>query len=314
MESRDEQALRAAKLYYISGMSQAEVAAEIGMSRPTVAKLLGLARERGYVTIEIHDPREQRGELTNRLLERYRDVGLSEARIVDVPRSGAEVLLGELGRAGAQLLTEHVHNGDLVGVSWGRTMYAVARALERSPRSGVEIVQLKGGMSYTQSTTNDVETITLFCQAFDAYARTLPLPVIFDNPEVKRIVESDRHIAQILELGRQTDVAIFTVGHIDQQSLPLTLGYLSDEEMTQLRQRAVGDVCSRFFTESGQVALRSVDERTVGISLADLATRPTRILVAGGQEKATAIDVALRMGLATHLVVDRDTAGELVRR
>lgn len=311
MDARDEQALRAAKLYYRAGMSQAEVAKEIGLSRPTVAKLLAHAADRGYVTIEVHDPREQEGVLTDQLLQKYQRVGLSEVRIVDVPRPGETALLRELGRAGAQLLTEHVHDGDLVGVSWGRTMYALAQALRHAPRSGVEIVQLKGGMSYTQSTTNDVETIALLCQAFDAYARTLPLPVIFDNAEVKRIVEQDRHIAQILELGRSTTIAVFTVGHIDQESLPLTLGYLSDEELSQLMDRAIGDVCSRFFTAEGTVALPSVDERTVGISLEDLAARPVRILVAGGAAKAKAIEVALAMGLATSLVIDRDTAQTL---
>ena len=40
MDKRDEQSIDALKLYYQQDLSQAEVAARLGISRPTVAKLL----------------------------------------------------------------------------------------------------------------------------------------------------------------------------------------------------------------------------------------------------------------------------------
>ena len=46
MERRDEQSIEAVKLYYQQGLSQAEVATRMGLSRPTVAKLLAHGRER----------------------------------------------------------------------------------------------------------------------------------------------------------------------------------------------------------------------------------------------------------------------------
>ncbi|MBV7303119.1 sugar-binding transcriptional regulator [Corynebacterium sp. TAE3-ERU2] len=314
MDARDEQALRAAKLYYESEMSQAEVAAEMGISRPTVAKLLQYARERGYVVIQILDPREERGHVAETLVERFGQYGLKEVRVVHTARESSEEILKELGRMGALVLQEHVDDGHLVGVSWGNTMYAVARALSDTPRQGVEIVQLKGGLSYSERSSNDIETINLFCRAFGAYARTLPLPVIFDNAETKAVVEQDRLISHTLELGAHTDVAIFTVGAVHRDSLPLSMGYLSEREIQQLERDAVGDACSRFFTSEGAIAAPSVDERTVGISLSDLSSRPVRILVAGGLSKTAAIAAALRMGLATHLVIDHQTACAVLER
>lgn len=314
MEIRDEQALRAAKLYYLTGLGQAEVAEELGVSRPTVSKLLKYAKERGFVVIEVHDPRESSGEVAERLMKRFRPHGVREVRVVEAPRDRLDELMRELGRAGADMLMREVQDGDKVGVSWGRTMYALAKSLEYTPRHGVDIVQLKGGMSYTKSSTNDMETINLFCRAFDAGARTLPLPVIFDNAETKRIVESDRHIASLLEQGRNTDIAVFTVGHVHPDSLPLTLGYLRPEEIDALTTEAVGDVCSRFFNEKGEIAIPEINDRTVGISVEDLAQRPVKILVAGGRWKAEAIDTAVIMGLASHLVTDVDTAEEILAR
>ena len=53
MDKRDEQAIEAVKAYYQQDLSQAEVAARMGISRPTVAKLLAHGRARGFVTVEI---------------------------------------------------------------------------------------------------------------------------------------------------------------------------------------------------------------------------------------------------------------------
>ena len=309
MDSRDIQALTAVKLYYGEGLTQSKVADELGVSRPTVSKLLNWGREQGYVSIEIHDPREEASEIGSRMRESY---GLSEVRLAQPARSGDSVLLRELGRVGAELLDDLVVDGTMVGVSWGKTMYSVSTQLKQKDVSGVEIVQLKGGMSHSDKSTNDIRTIGAFCHAFHAYARTLPLPVIFDSVETKRIVEQDRFIASVLALGRGVDIAVFTAGAVNEDSLALNLGQLSEEEKDLLTSRAVGDACSRFYRDDGGVALPEVDARTVGISLADLRRIPTRVLIAGGAKKARAIDVALKTNLATHLVIDDSTAGRLL--
>lgn len=309
MDSRDEQALSAVKLYFEAGLSQADVAKELGVSRPTASKLIQHGKARGFVTIQINDPRDAGMQVAKKLRERY---NIAEVRLAHVPRPTHADLLRELGRTGARLLEEVVSDDMRVGVSWGNTMMAVARQLSHIDVAGVEIVQLKGGTSHSQHSTNDMETITRLCAAFNARARTLPLPVIFDNVEAKRMVEQDRHISHILQLGRETDVVVFTVGEVHRESLLLNLGYLTDAEVEQLVKRAVGDACSRFYTRTGEVALPSVDERTVGITLEDLRRRPTRVLVAGGVDKQKAVATALEMGLATHLVIDQETASKLV--
>ncbi len=78
MDKRDEQSIDALKLYYQQNLSQAEVAARLGISRPTVAKLLAHGRDRGFVTISIHDPRDEASELAARLERCY---GLSCVRV-----------------------------------------------------------------------------------------------------------------------------------------------------------------------------------------------------------------------------------------
>ncbi len=305
MDKKDEQAIDAVRLYFEHGLSQAEVALKMGISRPTVAKLLQRGKDAGFVTVEIHDPRETSSELGVRLRDRF---GLAEARVVHSVASNERELLDELGRVGATLVEGLVEDGMSVGVSWGRTMRALAANLHRTVRRDVEIVQLKGGTSHSEHATNDFEIMRAFCEAFNATARYLPLPVIFEDVRTLRIVEDDPHIAGILEAGRNTDLVIFTVGSVARESLLLNLGHLREEEVRMLLDRAVGDACSRFFTASGEVAAPDIDARTAGIALADLAKRPTRVLIAGGPKKAEALSTAMRMRLATHIVVDQALA------
>lgn len=315
MDQRDRDAITAAKLYYRSDLSQAQVASRMGLSRPTVGKLLQHARERGFVVVEIHDPLELGAEVSDELAARF---ALRGVRVVHPPArrgvgastgtEGARVLYDELGIAAARYLEETVADGMSVGVSWGTTLLHVARNLRHTTTRARQIVQLKGGSSRSGLSTNTFEAINQFCAAFNAPALQLPLPVIFDQVETKRIVEQDSHIADVLQQGRETDLAVFTVGSAQRESLLMNLGYLSDAMVDDLVGVAVGDACSRFFTHEGEVASTMVDDLTVGISLNDLRERPRRVLVAGGLDKAEAIETALWMGLATDLIIDQPTA------
>src|SRR6476659_9662202 len=96
-------ALRAATLYYLDGLTQAEIAAKLGVSRPTAGRLVARAKAKGLVRIEVVVPPTMKDDLhaeEERLLEeRY---GLTEA-----------VVSGHLGRASAALLMRRLSEDDV---------------------------------------------------------------------------------------------------------------------------------------------------------------------------------------------------------
>ena len=211
MERRDEQSIEAVKLYYQQGLSQAEVAARMGLSRPTVAKLLAHGRARGFVTIEIHDPREDASETALRLEKRF---GLASVRVAHGRDMTEGEAIEQVGRVGADVVTQLVRDGMSVGISWGRTMSALAAHLPRAPRVGVRVVQLKGGTSFSERATHDFEIMRAFCEAFNAQPCYLPLPVIFQDTAMLSIVRRDRLIERILEEGRVKAEALDTALHM----------------------------------------------------------------------------------------------------
>ena len=76
----------------------------------------------------------------------------------------------------AEYLNDIVIDGTVLGVSWGSTIYEVARNLQMRPLKGVEVVQLKGGLVF-QVKTYAWETLTLFANAFHTLPMYLPLPL-----------------------------------------------------------------------------------------------------------------------------------------
>ncbi|MDQ6949601.1 MAG: hypothetical protein M3256_25975, partial [Actinomycetota bacterium] len=71
---------------------------------------------------------------------------------------------------------------------------------------------------------------------------------------------------------------------------------------------AVGDLCGRFFRADGQVALESLDQRTIAIDREELRAIPTVVAVAAGPHKCDAIRGSLRTGCLNVLITDEATA------
>ncbi|MBT0133926.1 sugar-binding transcriptional regulator [Listeria seeligeri] len=311
MDKQKEQlSVEVARLYYQADFSQQEIAARLGVSRPTVSRLLQNAKTKGYVKIEVQDPFANLTELATALKEKYQ---LKNVTVAFSQTSDYTEITKQISQSAAEYLTEIIQDGDILGVSWGTTMYKIAQKLTPS-KTEIKVVQLKGGVSHSDVNTYAAETLALFGTSFDTSPVSLPLPVVLDNPVAKQMVEADRHIKNIIDLGKKANVAIFTVGTVRDEALLFRLGYFSDVEKNRLKEKAVGDICSRFFTINGEVADQEMDKRTIGINLQDLKQKETTILVAGGERKLKAIHGALRGGYANHFITDQFTAESLLER
>ncbi|CAM3625102.1 MULTISPECIES: sugar-binding transcriptional regulator [Paenibacillus] len=308
-QDKQRLSIEAARLYYLSDYSQQEIAARLGVSRPTVSRLLQHAKEQGYVQISIVDPLEDLDALGERVKKRYK---LDQVLVSYSPINEYREIQKHISKKAADYLHEIVKDSDIIGVTWGTTMHAVALQLRDKPVRGVEVVQLKGGVSHSQVNTYAAETVHLFAEAYHTLARYLPLPVIFDSVELKEMVERDRHIQRIIQLGKQANIAIFTVGTVHEDALLFRLGYLSEEEQQLLARIGAGDICSRFFDANGRICSEEINDRTVGIDLEALRDKERSILVAGGRQKLAAIRAALVGGYANTLVTDQFTAQALL--
>ncbi|MDT2814191.1 sugar-binding transcriptional regulator [Vagococcus carniphilus] len=299
--TKDQLSVEVAKLYYQLEYGQQQIATELNISRPTVSRLLKHAKDRGFVTITITDPFSETAVLANTIKEKY---GLSEVRIAQTPSDNYDLIIEQISLEAANLLGESIIEGDIIGIGWGTTIYEVAKKLQPSNLPNIQVVQLKGSITHSKVNTYAHETLSMFADNYHTTGTALPLPVIFDNKEVKTVVEKDRHIQHVMKLQEDSSVAIYTVGTTREEALVFQLGYLSDEQKNQLQQTAVGDICSRFYDASGKIASEEINARTIGIELSDLPNKRLSILVAGGNHKFEAVKGALRGNYVNTLVTD----------
>jgi deoxyribonucleoside regulator len=301
--------IEAARLYYQSDFSQQQIATRLGISRPTVSRLLQYAKDKGYVQITVADPFLDIKTLEQQLIEKYQ---LKEAHVVFSPAADYPTVKEYLSKSGAEYLEEVVTDNTILGISWGSTLYEVAKKMEMQPVKGVQVVQLKGSISYSNVNTYAWETLMLFSQAFQTLPSYLPLPLVFEHTEMKKMVESDRNIHHIIKLGKQANMAVFTVGTVRDEALLFRLGYFSEEEIRFLQKKAVGDICSRFIDMDGQICSEEINNRTISIELKDLCEKEKSILIAGGEQKTAAMHGALKGCYANVLITDQYTASRLL--
>jgi deoxyribonucleoside regulator len=297
--------IEAAKLYYLLDYNQNEIAKLLGVSRPTVSRLLQQAKADGIVQINIMDPTENVIDLASQLEKKFK---LKKVIIASIPQFENHIIKNYLGEKVALYLHEIVKDEDVIGVTWGTTLYHVAIELKQKFVKDVKIVQLKGGVSHSETNTYASEILYLFGKAYNTTPHHLPLPAIVDHAVVKQAMEADRHIRRILELGQQANIALFTIGTIKTDSLLFQMGYFSESDRESLYDKAVGDICSRFFDKDGAICNESLNERTLGVNLDELRKKEYSILVAGGPNKIDGIYGALKGRYANVLITDQFTA------
>lgn len=258
------------------------------------------------MTIKIHNPLAPLHQLQGDLMAKYPN--LKQAIIVP----GKSNPLEEVGIAGAHYIEKIGKNDDIIGLGWGKTVYQVALHITPKDVSGIKVVQMKGSMANTETRNYAFETVNTFASAFNTLPQYLPVPVIFDHAKTKELVANDTHIKYILKLGQQANIAVFTVGTVRDSALLFRLGYFTEREQKILQREAVGDIFSRFIDARGQIVNQDINERTIGIRLAALKKKKHSILVAANVAKVPAIHGALVAGYANTLVIDQESANDLL--
>ena len=306
---KDKLAINVAKLYYRSDFSQQKIAQELGVSRPSISRLLQYAKDKGYVSIQIVDPVEDMSIMEQRLKDKLH---LKDVKIASSTINDEEEIKKYISIAAAQYLDGIIKDGDIIGVGWGTTLYNMSQALISRSIKGSQVVQLEGGLSNSEWNNYSREILENFANNFNTVAQYLPLPVIFDNKATKEQVDKDRYIKRILELGRHANIALFSVGTVRPNALFFRLGYTDIQEQEKIQRNSVGDICSRFFDVEGRVCNRDLDERTVGITLSELRDKEYSIMISGGEGKINAIKAALKGRYANVLITDQFTGKALL--
>ncbi len=300
--------LKVSQLFYRDGLSQTEIAERLRLSRFQVARLLRVALDDGYVTVKILEPDRWHSGLERELEHRF---GLRAAIVVDGEDTDATETRLRAADAAGRYLCEVLADGDVLGISLGRTVQAVVDQLPDRIDKRVEVVQLIGGSSRVATELNSMILTADLARRFRSAPHLLFAPAAVTAGSVRAALLQDSEIKETFSLFGQLTIALLGIGSLAQGETSRLLygGLIDDDSRTGLlTQGAVGDVLSYVYDQHGSILDNPAGQRMIAISPQQLVGVPHRVAVATGKAKAAAIAGALTGGLANVLITDSQAA------
>lgn len=299
---------RACWYYYIGAMTQQEIADRLGLTRLRVNKILGQARQDGLVSIEIKLPLANCVALEEKLKARY---ALDDVSVVPT-MPDPDTLQQVIGEAAGAMLAPLLEEGAGLGVGWGRTLRAAARALRQRRFARSWVTSLMGGMTRGAG-TNTFEVATEFARLIGAECYYVAAPIYFPSVESRSTLLTHYGLAEVMRRAREGQIALVSCGDLTTRSL-LASTHIVSEALEGLRQAgAVGDLLGTFLDEYGRPVDHPLNARVMALSPQELKAYPISILASGGLPKARVIRAILNARYVKRLATDESAAEALLQ-
>jgi DNA-binding transcriptional regulator LsrR (DeoR family) len=281
--------------YYIEDMTQQAIADELGISRMRVVKLLEKGRANKLIQFKIRADAYQQTEITNQLRTRY-----SLQEIVLVPSISGNIN-ESVARAAAMYLCDHLKDGAFINVGFGDTTGRTIRNLVLPEESKISFVSLTGGVKHYNISTSD--------GIARALSYIVPAPFIASTAEMAAALREEPSVKDVFGLSSLASHSVVGIGGMSENATVVKEGNMTANDLLRLRaESAVGDILGYFVDKDGRVLDVSIHKRLISTPPDVLKTFNNVIAVAGGLEKAQAIDAVLKTGCIDILITDEETA------
>ena len=303
--------LKCCVMYYEKQMGQNEIAKKLGISRPTVSKLLKEAKERGYVRIEIVGPEERSCyKLEKRLEEKF---GLKEAIVVE-DKNDLIFQKEELGEEVAKYLYRKVEEGDIIGVSMGSTLKMIPKYTKVKKFSKIQFIPLVGGIGEADMGMHSNQLVVELSKGMGGSFKLLHGPAIVSNQNIINILREDENIKDVFNTMDKMNIALVGIGSpIDENSNVIKNGYFNKKDVKTFKEtKAAGDICLNVYDINGDVSNYEYNKCVFGLNIEKLRNVDKVVAVACGMEKIDAVMGALNGHYINVLAVNYSLAEALL--
>jgi len=300
---------KAAWLYYTHGLRQDEVAKELNISRASVAMYLRKARETGIVSISTSTQLFSEDVLARELEDAFDLDG-----VWVVPHAGPFGDQAEVPLVAAGVFLELVGRGDRIGIAWGRTVYAIADVMSYADRQDVTVVQLCGNLGAPYSYRPDQCTMEI-ARRLNAKGLNFYAPLVLTSERLAEELRCEPVIREQLAGIADCNLALYSVGTVDEESHVVKCGALAQKEMRALRSEgAAGVIAGQIIDAAGKMLDCSYNRRVISADLGSIRAIPRRLMVVHEDAKFGPLTAALSGGLCSHLVTTAWMARKLLDR
>jgi deoxyribonucleoside regulator len=308
MEDRSELLVRISHLYYKNDLTQQQIADQLNMSRPKVARLLQEARRTGIVRIEIMNKLPLEEEESYDLQRLF---NLRRVIIVRTEETQAETL-ESIRRALASIIIDKLEHVSSIGFSYSQTIGNVADYIHIDNHAcDVAVCDLMGAMmGYTVPYSSAGDVARQIGGTF--YPISAPIMALEENGSETYL--ADPNLRKTMEVARNVELAIVGIGDSTTQNILYRSGYIGQETVNNMRRQGiVGEICIRFFDANGIRVKSEFESRVISVPWETLARAKDLIAVVTGSCKIQTALAALKTGIIKTLVTDHKTVREVLK-
>jgi DNA-binding transcriptional regulator LsrR (DeoR family) len=301
-------ATRAAWLYFVAGLTQAQIGKKLGLNRTRVNRLLAQARDQGLVQINITGRLAECVALEEGLKQHF---GLAGAIVVPTPPDQS-LIPQVIATAAGIALADRLKDGISVGVGWGRTLRLSIQSVPRRPYRNLSVVSLLGGLT-RGSAMNPHETASHLADLVDAQCYYIAAPALTDIESTRDVLMAQPMLREVFDKGEKVDLAFLSVGEVTYTSTMARVGLVSRADVDGLLAAgAVGDICAHWIDSEGRLVDHPLNSRVVALSPEKLRNISCVVIASGGKAKTAAIRGVLRGGMCDVLITDEQTAKSIL--
>lgn len=303
--SAADDAARAGWLYYVAGMTQDQIAREMGVSRQRAQRLVSRAVADGLIHVRLEHPIGACMDLERALVDRF---GLIRARVQPSLGPNGDAVRS-IAPAAAQELERFLRMPDplVIALGTGRALRGMVDAMTTLDAPQHRLVSMIGNIA-PDGSASFFDVIMRIADKVRAPHYPMPMPVISETVAEFKAFKALAPIRRVRELAEKADVIFVGVGQMGDDAPLLADGFITRAELTDLQRRgAVGEVAGWVFDAEGRYLEKPEDTRLGGVQVEPRLPRPA-IGVAAGASKVPGIRAALAAGILNGLVTDEPTA------
>ncbi len=305
-----DEAARAGWLYYVGGMTQDQIAAELGVSRQRAQRLVSRAMAEGLIHVRLEHKIGACLQLEADLARRF---SLGTCRVAPSLGPGADPARA-IASVAAALLESYLARPEpqIIGLGTGRALRAMVEELPAQRCERHRIVSLIGNIA-PDGSASFYDVIMRIADKLHAPHYPMPVPVISSSPEERALFHRLRPVQEVVRLAQNATVTFVGVGQMSADAPLRQDGFVTESQLGAMQSSgAVGEIAGWAYDAQGHYIDSAANDCVGGVRI-DPGREPV-IGVAAGLTKIPAIRAALAGKLISGLVTDESTARGLLDR
>jgi DNA-binding transcriptional regulator LsrR (DeoR family) len=307
--SLNDEAARAGWLYYVGGLTQDQIAGELGVSRQRAQRLVSKAMAEGLIHVRLNHAIGACLDLEQALKSRF---NMTRCRVAPGLGPGADNVRA-IAPAAAAELERFLRMPDpaVIGLGTGRAMRGMVDAMAPVDAEQHRLVSLIGNIA-PDGSASFFDVVMRIADKVRAPHYPMPVPVISPTPAENAAFHALGPVKKVVDLARAADVIFVGVGQMSNDAPLLKDGFVSRSELDEMQAAgAVGEVAGWVYDSAGIYLDVGTNTRTGGVRVTPGLDRPS-IGIAAGASKVPAIAAALKSRIINGLVTDEPTARALL--